>query len=425
MNQSSSNFWYVARVFVLRSYALWLILVFLFISNFLQTYHFKAFLNEVLFCVTRSLLHAAGYFVHAKQIPGNVQFRDYYWTFVALFLYLLMALIGSLVWTIRDKGKKASQFFNYTRIFARYYLAAILLGYGISKLLGDQFSQPDFASLIRPLGDFDARNLFWEFMGASKSYQIFGGILETLAGLLLLFRRTTTLGALIAFSLFINVLMLDIGYDVFVKVRVIYFLLVNILILIPDLRNLFAILVLKQSARLSSDLPVIKNKKYKWVYYGAKAGFIALIILVIVRKQSEVYAEYHHPSQGSISGIYVVDQFYVNHQLRQTGHNDAVSWRKIAINNTFPILSIKLMNDSITDYAFKADTVKQLIDLIPYNKTGNKVRLHYKNMGANEWVFEGTLNKDSIMVISKKLSNKSFTLQKGYGKSRWNFDEDE
>jgi hypothetical protein len=44
--------------------------------------------------------------------------------------------------------------------------------------------------------------ILWTFMAASTGYTIFAGLAEAVAGLLLLFRRTSTLGALLR-SLFV------------------------------------------------------------------------------------------------------------------------------------------------------------------------------------------------------------------------------
>jgi len=407
--------------FVLRSYALFLILVFLFISNFLETYHFKAWLNKPFIEFTICLTRLASHFLE-RPFTGNLQFRDYYWTHVALLLYLAIAIIIAFVWTIRDKGKASVHFISYAWVFARYYLAAILLGYGISKLLGNQFGQPDTSALIRPLGGFDSRSLFWEFMGASKSYQIFSGVLEIIAGALLLFRRTTTMGCLVALPIFINILMLDIAYDVFVKIRLVYFALLVIFVLIPDLKRLFAFFVLRQATSLSVSPPIVKNSKYKRAQLILKFCFISLIVFLILRKQIEVYPQYHYPIQGNIAGVYIVNQFYLNNQLRQPANNDSVSWSKIAINSHFPILAVKLMNDSIADYAFKTDTAKNFIDLMSYGKPQIKFRLNYIHTKANEWIFEGVCRKDSIRVVSTKISGKKFNLQKGYGRVIWDYD---
>jgi len=59
--------------------------------------------------------------------------------------------------------------------------------------------------------------LLWTFMAASKGYQIFTGAAEVLGGILLLWKRTTTLGALTVFGVMANVMALNFFYDVPVK----------------------------------------------------------------------------------------------------------------------------------------------------------------------------------------------------------------
>jgi uncharacterized membrane protein YphA (DoxX/SURF4 family) len=410
-----------AKVFLFRLFAIYLILIFLFLSNYLETYHFLAFLNKPFHYVTLNLTRITGRLFLKKKFTAHVDFRDYYWTYIALLIYLFIAVIIALFWTVADKAKKTSKLFTYTSVFARYYLGAILLGYGISKLFGDQFSRPDLSSLFQPFGNLDPHTLFWEFMGASKSYQIFGGVLETGAGILLLFKRTTTIGCFICLALFLNILMLDIAYDTLVKIRVVYFILLSIFILIPDLKKLYQIFILRQSASLSLTPSIIENEKYRWVQYALKFCFIGLVVILILRKQQEVYSQYHYPQYGNISGIYKITDFYLNHKLHQPVPVDSIAWNKIAINQYFPISGIQLLNDSIAEYSFKIDTIKKIIDLSSLTNSKIKATLHYTNFKPGEWLFEGTFKNDSICFTSKKIMKK-FTLEKGYGKTIWDFD---
>ena len=51
--------------------------------------------------------------------------------------------------------------------------------------------------LIEPFGNFSLMGVLWASIGASRPYEIFAGCAETLGGILLIFPRTTTLGALV------------------------------------------------------------------------------------------------------------------------------------------------------------------------------------------------------------------------------------
>ena len=89
---------------------------------------------------------------------------------------------------------------------------------GWAKVLPGQFGPGvDPIYLTQQVGQLTPSNLLWTFMGASRGYTIFAGIVETTGGVLLLTRRTATLGALISAAAMSNVLMLNLAYDVNVK----------------------------------------------------------------------------------------------------------------------------------------------------------------------------------------------------------------
>lgn len=78
-------------------------------------------------------------------------------------------------------------------------------------------------------------------MGASRPYSVFAGSLECLAGVLLLWRRTTTLGALV--GVMANVLMLNLCDDVPVKLYATHLIVFGLALAGPDLGRLAAVLV--------------------------------------------------------------------------------------------------------------------------------------------------------------------------------------
>src|SRR5439155_20713898 len=82
----------------------------------------------------------------------------------------------------------------WLRMIVRYYIATFALSYGIIKLFAMQMSFPTLSQLATPLGDLLPMRFSWLFIGYSTPYQIFSGVMETTAGLLLLYRRTVTAG---------------------------------------------------------------------------------------------------------------------------------------------------------------------------------------------------------------------------------------
>ena len=92
-----------------------------------------------------------------------------------------------------------------------------LFGYGFVKIVPLQFQRTLLFKMMEPYGDFSPMGVLWSFMGASLPYVIYSGCAEVLGGILLLFRRTTTLGALVSFAVMLNVAVLNYCYDVPVK----------------------------------------------------------------------------------------------------------------------------------------------------------------------------------------------------------------
>ena len=81
--------------------------------------------------------------------------------------------------------------------------------------------------------------LLWTLMGYSRPYAVFAGLGEVSAGLLLLSRRTSTIGALISFGVMLNVVMLNFCYDVPVKQFSSHLVLAALFVAWPDLQGMF------------------------------------------------------------------------------------------------------------------------------------------------------------------------------------------
>ena len=120
----------------------------------------------------------------------------------------------------------------------RFTLATAMLLYGAEKVIPEQFGTPLPSDLLEPIGEGSPMHLLWTFMGTSIPYVIFTGAAEMLGGLLLAARRTTLLGALVCIGVLSNVVMLNLSYDVPVKLYSSHLLLMAVFLAAPDLRRL-------------------------------------------------------------------------------------------------------------------------------------------------------------------------------------------
>ena len=90
----------------------------------------------------------------------------------------------------------------------RYFCAFMLYMYGTSKLLHFQFNlQSELAP--RPIGSLNGYQLTWYYFGVSRVYAWILGLTQIAGATLLLFRKTTLMGALAMLPVMANILLIN------------------------------------------------------------------------------------------------------------------------------------------------------------------------------------------------------------------------
>lgn len=256
MSQDISVEWTKKKLFIFRLFTVYFILYFIFIGQSFGDYYqifFNAYqyLGKYPYQITEAFIRLINYLFFHKQLSEGFDFAgDTFWGYIASLSFFILALLATLLWTKIDKRKCQPVLFIYLHTIVRYYLAFTLLAYGIGKLFGNQFFIPPWG-LITPLSDLIPQHVLWSFVAASKSYHFFGGLIEVIPGVLLLFRRTSTLSALLAIPVLINVLMLNVGYDVSLKLVLFHLIIFAVYILAPNIKKLYYLFLLNQKASLA------------------------------------------------------------------------------------------------------------------------------------------------------------------------------
>ena len=165
-------------------------------------------------------------------------------SYLGVFLDVCIAAVIAFIWWLRQRSTPvAPRLADAGRVLLRYFLAWVMLSYGFSKVFPTQFSVMGPDRLLQPYGDSSPMGLLWTFMGASPGYQMFAGAAEVLGGLLLLFRRTTLLGALVVAAVMTNVFAMNVFFDVPVKLYSFHYLLFAAFLVIPDVPRLVGIFI--------------------------------------------------------------------------------------------------------------------------------------------------------------------------------------
>jgi hypothetical protein len=128
--------------------------------------------------------------------------------------------------------------------------------YGMIKLAPLQMPYPSLARLVEPYGNFSPMGVLWYSIGASPAYEMLVGSAELFGGALLLFPRTAFFGALVCLADAIEVFMLNMTYDVPVKLFSFHLILMTLVLLAPEMRRL--------AQFFFSDREVAPSQRPRW-----------------------------------------------------------------------------------------------------------------------------------------------------------------
>ena len=297
----------------------------------------------------------------------------------ALFIFLV-AIIGSFIWLLIDRrSSNYRKLYKVLIVILRYYLAVTWIAYGSMKIIGIQFQPLSPDMLLQTYGNSSPRGLAWAFMGYSTGYNYFIGFVECTTGLLLFFRRTTTLGNIIGLMILANVLAFNYSYGVNVKLLTTVLMAMTLFLLSKDISRLIKFFFLNKIVYPADDPPIRFKKKWNNVMLLIiKYAFIFYIIFFNLR------ADIARTKRGAFStikqplyGIYNVTVFIRNKDTVKPLITDTTRWNKLIISSPPGKATLMLMNSSLENFVFKPDTAKKEISMYAAADTSNKYTFIY------------------------------------------------
>ncbi|GAA0878716.1 hypothetical protein GCM10009119_16840 [Algoriphagus jejuensis] len=281
------------------------------------------FLNDHLFQIRPQL----------NQMGGGSGDTSFAWAQVATFLTI--AGVGALIWSVLEWKKRNYLTLHYWLcLILRYSLAGIAFSYGILKVFAMQMYFPNLSQLATPLGDYLPMRLSWMFIGYSEPYQIFSGVAEVMVALLLIWRRTALLGALMAVGVFANVVMLNLSFDIPVKIYSIHLLIASMFLVWQERERLFAFFILNKSV-----LPATLYEKKmveRWQKTGRfvlKVAFFLSSFCYTTYNYYNYFVQYHTDVSKVLEpiqpGIYHVELFVKNGDTIPESLVDSLRWRDV------------------------------------------------------------------------------------------------
>ncbi len=191
---------------------------------------------------------------HVFHLSGNTNYRLVSDSSGAYIHLLNLSIISGVLTMILIKRQYISVYaINCFEIIIRYYLALMLFIYGFNKVFKYQFYFPEPNVLYTPLGQLSKDILFWSAIGSSYSYSVFAGLMEIIPAILLLFKRTYLLGAIIAFAVMLNVSAINFSFDISVKIFSLFLLLLCMILIAPHFKRLYFLFIYNRDITSNSN----------------------------------------------------------------------------------------------------------------------------------------------------------------------------
>lgn len=259
-------------------------------------------------------------------------------------------------------------------------LSFFLFKYGFIKIFQHQFYtiEPNIAHT--PVGQLSKDILFWSSMSTSKFYNLFMGVTEIIAGMLLLFHRFRFLGSIIAVGIFSHVLAINIGFDISVKLLA-FSLLISSLYVLGFYRHLLRVFVGKSNTKkYPTHHTIFANPYITNVLKGVVVATLLMECLYVYTKPIT--------DNSKLVGSYIVDEHF---PIRNASKVHITSSDYCVTQND---------NDVFSDYKMRHIASAALIEI-------NKVRYNYRRLSNENLILEWNENGSKKECKLVRLSNEN------------------
>jgi uncharacterized membrane protein YphA (DoxX/SURF4 family) len=358
--------------------------------------------------LSKDIVHIAG--PATKFINGTTDTAFGYLTILFIFS---VALMGSAIWMLTDRpARNDNKLYSLLIVILRYYLAITWIAYGSMKIIQLQFPPLTPVTLLQTYGGSTPRGLAWTFMGYSAGYNYLIGFTEYAIGLLLFFRRTSTLGSLLSFCALANIMAFNYCFDINVKLLSTVLMIMTLFLLSKYRVGLINFFWLNKIASPEDAAPY--DFKNTWKNTTLLMFKFALILYVIF---FDLYGDLTRAKQNGsginkppLYGIYNVKTFIRNQDTIKPLTTDTSRWNKLIVSSIPGNASVMLMNDSLKYLVVNTDTFKKEIVMHGEKDTLDKYTFTYSLPKADVLVIRGKWHDDSLEIKLQKYDLNKFLL---------------
>lgn len=334
---------------------------------------------------------------------------DRSWDWVVAFMILVTALLTTVIWSVLDRKRDSYQrMYQWFLLFVRFCLASQLLIYGISKIVRFQMQFPPLFIQVEPFGNLSPMGILWESIGASPAYETFTGCAEFVGGLLLIFPRTATLGALIALADMVQVFVLNMTYDVPVKLLSFHLILLSLLLLAPEWRRLADFFFFHRAIEADKRAPLFRSVRANRI---ALASQTLLWLWILGNVAYSPFFEQHQFGRRTLKpplyGIWNVSQYVIDGQIRAPLITDSDNWRRVILEFS-DLVVFQKTDDSRVSFPAAIDTKLRTISLTKRDDKNWHANLTFNQPSSDQLSLDGTMAGHRVEFHLTRLDHTKF-----------------
>ncbi len=325
--------------------------------------------------------------------------------------YAGFAGFGAIIWSVLDRKRRHyTSLFALLRIWSLLFVSSNMLDYGACKIFPSQFPPLQNHILTQTVGEKSPMGLLWTFMSASQPYTIFTGLVEFTAGLLLAIPYTRVLGTLLCVTVAGEIVMLNMCYDVPVKILSGHLLVLSIFLLLPDTRNLFNIFCRQRSASAFTSLNLFQNKKFNLIVWSVAWCFLAYHAFFgfFYSYKSFKTSVAELPRVGDYKGSWTVDSYQYSGQPLPADLLADCRWESLWVHEK----SIAASNagEEWTTYKLTKLNNGKDLDLVAKEDQDWKAHLVSEMPDATHWILRGEVDGIQCEIRLHRINRSNYLL---------------
>ncbi len=316
-------------------------------------------------------------------------------SYLLLLVISFLASIGTAIWSVTDRRKNYDRLFYWLIVILRCYLIAIMMIYGFSKIFKTQFFYPSPERLNETYGQSSPMTLAWTFFGYSGTYNYFMGIAELGCVPLLLFRRTTLLGGLLASVVTANIVAVNYCFDVPVKILSTTLFVMSIVIIAKDAKRLLSFFFLNRVILPENSSPLLFKNKWKTMAL-ISIKYLVLIVLIggiVFAGLSKDVRKYRIPPDKLLGSYNVIE---MNNPQTPKDNTVLLKWDEVTI--TPDAINVKLSNHEHLNFLYKNEEGNHKLVLFRDKSAKPSGELTYQYIDPNVLILQGNLDNNKINV---------------------------